>query len=115
MSDRESVVPEAPQEPVPAPVAITPRPSEPPPRVKSTGQLVAETLVDVLAIAGVILLAALGKIDGNVAAAVCAALAGVRLSDLIGSRGIGGGGGAGGMAGFVVGAVSLLFHRGGAQ
>lgn len=114
MSNRESVVPEAPQEPVPAPVAITPRPSQPPPRTKSTAQLVAETVVDVLAIVGVILLALFNKIDGIVAALVCGALAGVRLSDMIGARGIGGGG-SGGMTGFVVGAVSLLFHRGGAQ
>jgi len=81
-----------------------------PPRAKSTAQLVAETLVDIIAIVIVGMLAMTSKIDGNVAVAVCAALAGVRLTDIIGSRN--GGSGTGGMAGLVVGLGSMLFHRG---
>lgn len=80
----------------PAPVTTsTPPPREP----KSTAQLIAETIVDVLAIAVIGGLAFTGKVSGEFALGLVALLAGVRVSDLVGSRS------AGGLTALVIGAL----------
>lgn len=74
-----------------------------PPPAKPTWQVVAETIVDALAIAGVVLLAALGKVGGELALIATCVLAGARLTDLMAAKGGGAAGpGAGGLTGLAV-------------
>jgi hypothetical protein len=87
------------------PDEIVPKPPEPETRTarglravkvvpkKSTTQVIGETLVDVLAISGVVWLAHGGRVDGNFALFVVALLAGVRAADILGFTGKLGGGG----------------------
>ncbi len=85
------------------------KPAAPAP-AKSGAQVAAETVVDVLAIAGVVLLAALGKVDGGLAVLVSALLAGVRVTDLLNAQGGGKSGGGSGLAAAVVGIGGVLGH-----
>lgn len=73
------------------------RKSVPPP--KSTAQVVVEGVVDALVVIATFALVAIGKLDAMVAVIVGGTIAGVRVTDLVGSRKPGGG--AGGIAGLV--------------
>lgn len=73
-------------EQTPAPVEVPAPKSNPPPAPRNPWEIVAGTIVDLLAIGGTLFLASGGKISGEAALAVVALLAGVRLSDLVGVR-----------------------------
>lgn len=98
------------------PPAPAPTPSQPPVRApqKSTAALVAEAVVDVIAIVAVTVLAYKGKIEGVWALLMVGMLGGVRVTDLVSSIRPGGGGpggpGAGGIAGLVVALVTGASH-----
>lgn len=78
--------------------------SKTPAAAKPTWQVIAETIVDALAIAGVILLAVLGKVGGELALLATLVLAGARITDLMAAKGGGGpsGPGTGGLTGLAV-------------
>lgn len=86
----------------PQPVVVNNVSTPPPREPKSTAQLVAETLVDLVAIAVVGGLAFTGKVSGEFALGLVALLGGVRVSDIVGSRTAGAGGG---LAALVLGAL----------
>lgn len=102
-------------EPV-TPVLGTPKPraSQPGAPAKSNVQRIVEGVTDVVAIAGLVALAWIGRLPGEWAGVLVALLAGVRITDIVAGRG---GqlppGGAGGVTGAIVGLVSTLLHRGG--
>lgn len=101
---------------------VTPLSGTPKPRASQPGgapakgnvQRVMEGITDVVAIAGLVALAWVGRLPGEWAGVLVALLAGVRITDIVAGRG---GqlppGGAGGVTGAIVGLVSTLLHRGG--
>src|SRR4051812_47391310 len=94
--------------------AIVPPPPPSAPE-KSHARLIAEAVVDVIAIAATTALAFAGKVPGELALAVIGVLAGVRLSDLVAARSGGSGppsGGAGGVAGAAALLLSLALGAG---
>jgi hypothetical protein len=93
------------EEQTPIPVS---RGSKAPARAKPTAQVIAESVVDLVAILVVGFLAYAGKVNADFALGLVALLAGVRLSDMLGGRGGppgDGPAGGGGLAALVVGAV----------
>lgn len=93
----------------PASASSTSTPSTPPGPPKSALQSALETVVDLVAIGGVIYLAAHGKIDGLYALVAIGLLGGIRVSDLVALRA--GKGPTGGAAGLIVALASTLLHR----